>query len=260
MKWKKPILTNAMLADLKVRSPKLKYLSIWQANVEILSPRYLPPSMTRLHILNCITAPRCMKDVNSFLPNITELDFSGCSRVDNFDLEDLCCWVNLKILRINNCYRVSDNGVQKVSNFMPHLHTFCLSSINATDLSVHHISRSLKELKTLDISGCTKLTDSCLQSIQSLKSLESLNISRCKQITIAGLNLLPNLKKLKQLKIVDIAVSLAELDSFKKKLPALCDLETTIIEEQSSSDEEEETLDYYQDLHNAGAEILVLME
>ncbi|KAK6180564.1 hypothetical protein SNE40_012696 [Patella caerulea] len=213
-KNKKYSMSDAMLKDLCERCPNIKTLHLYQCNTDNLDCQKLPATLTALAIRSSVWQPRWFKLHNkpALLPLLKSLDVSGSARVDNFDIEDLNQWSNLEELKMNECYRVGQNGLTSISMNLTKLKNLELAGTMITELSMHHISRHLKLLEKLNLSRAVGLSDSCLDEISSgLTQLRYLNISGCSEVTCGGIKSLLSLKKLETLVLKNIMLSDTEL-------------------------------------------------
>lgn len=82
-------------------------------------------------------------------------------------------------LFLNNCYYISDENLNELSNSIMHLD---ISGCNITDNGANIIAERCRDLHTLSVARCTKLTDaSLLQFAGTYKYLVKLNISGCRE-------------------------------------------------------------------------------
>ncbi|XP_067677099.1 F-box/LRR-repeat protein 12-like [Haliotis asinina] len=186
-KWKKHSLSDAMLLDLQERCPKMLSLTLVKCNTDNLNSKNLPRSLKQLTMNQCAWTPRWLKTSNDL--DLTNLDLTKCSRVDNLDLGDITeKFPNLKHLVLNHCYRVTESGLEKIVTTLTNLTHLELSDTACSDLTIHHMCRKLPHLKNLNLSRCGQMNQSSLGTIAgALKELQSLNLSYCRQVSLEGL-------------------------------------------------------------------------
>lgn len=183
---KKHSLTNAMLQDIKERCPNIKELYLHGCNTEILDATLLPMSITSLTIASSSWKPRWLKQ--ALFSNLIYLSLKDSVRVDNFDVEDIIKFTDIKKLILRKCYRISDPGFQKIATSFTNLEELDLSCTECSDLALHHFSRHLVNLHTLVLTNCKNITDSGLFTlVTGLKKLENLDVTNSKKITNEGI-------------------------------------------------------------------------
>ncbi|XP_006825615.1 F-box/LRR-repeat protein 12-like [Saccoglossus kowalevskii] len=182
-------LSNAVLMDLKERCPNLKYLEVVEANFGALEVTSLPKSLATLVLRSCQLPMRWFKGMkeHNALPELEYLDLTRCTRIAQFDLRDIAIRKHIKVLKLSNCYRINDTGVQHITEEFPDLEVLELNACDITDLSLHHISRHLKKLKMLNLSQCVSLSDSGVVSLSTLKSLHWLSVYQCHKLSEDGI-------------------------------------------------------------------------
>lgn len=194
-------LSDAMLEELDQRCPNISSLTLVQCNTDNLHCKKLPKSLNRLTMTQCLWTPRWLSSLDDL--DLTHLDLSGSTRVDNFDMSDIVKkFPNLASLALNGCYRVGESGVSKVATSLVKLRHLELSQTACSDLAVHHISRLLPRLQHLNLSQCSQLTQSSLGSIAaSLTGLESLDMTATSQLKLEGFMQLNACTSLRHLKL-----------------------------------------------------------
>ncbi|KAK7491941.1 hypothetical protein BaRGS_00016787 [Batillaria attramentaria] len=200
----KPPLSESMVEDLKGRCPSLYWLHIEPGNVTNLSSAaLLPSSLTHLTLLKNTWQPRWLKDCGAALPNLIYLDLSETVRIDNQDVKDIAEFTKLQTLKLDGCYRLSEQGLQEIPKALTSLTSLSLSKCNTTDLVAHHIGRNLKELRELDLSYSKSLTSSSLPALaEGLTKLEYLNLDWCMHLTLHHIPGLAKSKSLRKLSLV----------------------------------------------------------
>ncbi|VDD87307.1 unnamed protein product [Enterobius vermicularis] len=156
----------------------------------------------------------CLK---SFSAKLEHVLLDGCSRLERLCLEDLCLRSpNVKELRLNGCFRISDENINSITRCMSNLEKFSLCGDNFTmitssglvalsqltnlsELMLDHnsaVSNELLEalfvpssrLRKLSIAyaGCSvALTESSLTRIGKLQFLEDVDLSALTAVTNA---------------------------------------------------------------------------
>ncbi|XP_033097079.1 F-box/LRR-repeat protein 12-like isoform X2 [Anneissia japonica] len=157
-------LSHALLEELSSRCPKLTCILIQCANLTMIKSHKFPRNLKRLYIVHCEVTPHWLKSAveENRLKSMEELSFCDSKRFSDIDIDYVSKLTNLKLLNLNNCYRITDEAVNKLTNSLLGLKTLILSGCSITDLSIHFVSHRLKNIQTLDISRCTTLTNSSL--------------------------------------------------------------------------------------------------
>ncbi|XP_046552496.1 F-box/LRR-repeat protein 12-like [Haliotis rubra] len=217
-KWKKHSLSDAMLLDLQERCPKMLSLTLVKCNTDNLNCKNLPRSLKHLTMNQCAWTPRWLK--TSIDLDLTNLDLTKCSRVDNFDLADIAeKFPNLKHLVLNHCYRVTESGLEKIVTMLTDLTHLELSDTACSDLTIHHMCRNLPHLKNLNLSRCGQMNQSSLGTIAgALKELQSLNVAYCRQISLEGLTQLTAAPALCNLVLEGCKLTEADIKSLNESL------------------------------------------
>ncbi|KAL5021274.1 hypothetical protein ScPMuIL_000429 [Solemya velum] len=200
-KWKKHTVSDAMIADLKDRCPNLHEFHLASCNTDNLDSLKLPTTLQKLVLHNCTWQPRWLRGTsNNLISSLSWIDLTGCSRVDNFDLEDISKFSKLEVLILNNCYRVGETGMNHIAASLTHITHLEVSGTMCNDLSIHKMSRNLSKLEYLNISQCPEITQSSLMTIASgLKKLKHIDISHGMNLKLESLFCLSELKYLRVL-------------------------------------------------------------
>ncbi|ESP02459.1 hypothetical protein LOTGIDRAFT_84554, partial [Lottia gigantea] len=153
-KYKKHTISNAMLDDLAKRCPNIKSILLYECNTDNLECTKLPITLKTLIIQDSIWRPGWFRTGNEVKPhpNLKHLDLSGCSRIDNQDINDFIVWEDLEVLVLNRCYRVSEEGIVTIATHFPKLKQLELSGTMLGELAIHQISRNKSQLEHLNIS------------------------------------------------------------------------------------------------------------
>jgi Leucine-rich repeat (LRR) protein len=143
-------------------------------------------------------------------------------RIDNHDLGDIAQFSKLTTLKLDGCYRVSEQGIQKLAEGLAELESLNLHGCVVSDLSLHRITRHLGKLRELDVSAMTGtptiLTDSCLSSFSLLDKLETLSLScQIGDDSRIQLKSLPALRGCSSLKELCVNVEKTELNESEEE-------------------------------------------
>jgi hypothetical protein len=99
--------------------------------------------------------------------------------------EEIRSCVSLKHLNLSENRKVTDDGLQGLTNFS-HVIELNLSSCDITD-DIFQTLRKLSSLRNLNLSFCNRITDAGLKSLRDLRHLSYLDLQGCPRITRAGL-------------------------------------------------------------------------
>ena len=224
----KPPLSESMLEELKERCPSLSWLHMEPGNVTNLpSATLLPSSLTHLSLCKCTWQPRWLKDCASHFPHLVYLDLSGSVRVDNHDMNDLAQFHTLHTLKLDECYRLGDQGLQEIATSLTALTFLSLRGCNVSDLVVHHLCRHLTSLQVLDLSDSKVLTDSSVPLlVASLPKLEELMLDGCVKLTGKVFSALCKSTSLRQLSLVETHIEISAEDGpHWRELKTKCEVE-----------------------------------
>ena len=199
----KPPLSEPMLEELRGRCPALSWLHMEPGNVTNLpSATLLPGSLTHLTLRKSTWQPRWLKDCANHFTNLVYLDLTDTVRVDNHDMKDIAHFTKLHTLMLDNCYRLSEQGLQEIVKALTLLTSLSLRGCDTSDLVVHHIGRHLTALQYLDLSGSKSLTESCLPMLAGLAELEQLILNECQNLTIKAFSVLCTSHNLRKVSLV----------------------------------------------------------
>lgn len=221
--WKKATLSEAILRDLVERCPNMVTLELTQANLTNVTIDNLPPKIKTLIITDSLVSPKWFQSLatkNFIMSKLERVDLSNSSKTSNNDVKHLCRRPSITDLKLDRCYRITDEGFQAITE---HLNLFALSleETAITDLAVRRMSRNLKGLCRLNLSRCMQITDGAVTSVASgLNMLEMISFAHCPQITEEAVKKLARLKKsVKHIDLTGLSVSTESIDELKKKLP-----------------------------------------
>ena len=131
----------------------------------------------------------------------------------NSSLDETDSWPNgvgggvgnaLRVLRLNNCWELSNHAVSQVALCLPQLRHLSLSGCSKiTDDAVEVIAEQMQCLQHLDLSWCGRISDGALEFIACdlAKSLIELILDRCINITDNGLGFVATMSRLEVLSI-----------------------------------------------------------
>ncbi|KAF5474015.1 hypothetical protein F2P56_005956 [Juglans regia] len=96
---------------------------------------------------------------------------------------------NLECLNLNGCQKISDKGIEAITNACPTLKVFSIYwNVRITDMGIKHLVKNCKYVTELNLSGCKNISDKSLQLVaENYSKLELLNLTRCTKLTDHGL-------------------------------------------------------------------------
>lgn len=162
-----------------------------------------------------------------FGSQLESLYLDGSSKVDEMAFEDLCTSCGgLKELRINECYKITDENLSMIARRMEDLSilTLCGDGFkNLTSAGLIHISH-MKKITELALDYNTLVNDELLVSISAglplLSSLSLANAGDDSSISAEGVAAIKNLTELTQLDVSSLAAVnskvLAQLRTLQK--------------------------------------------
>lgn len=188
----KPPLSESMLEEVCSRCPKLWWLHMEPGSItNITSATLLPSSLTHLTLRRCTWQPRWLSGCHGHFSQLVYLDLSDTVRVDNYDMKDVANFTSLRTLKLDNCYRLSEQGLKEIVQNLTQLTSLSLRGCNTSDLVIHHLSRHLTALEDLDLSGSKSLTESSLPGlVEGLPSLKCLKVDNCVNLTVKAFSAL----------------------------------------------------------------------
>ncbi len=213
-----------MLKDLQDRCPNMIILELCQANLTNVSVDNLPKMLKQLIIKSSLVTPGWFNGLTTssvILQNLCHVDLSYSSKTSNTDIKHICTRKSITFLKLNGCYRVTEEGLKHISDNLLGLTVLHISETACTDLSLHHISRQQKKLQELDISKCGQITDGGLGSvITGLSELTWLSIADCPKIAVSAARQLTKLIKLKHLNVAKNDFDASLMQDLKSSLPS----------------------------------------
>lgn len=185
------------------------------------SANLLPSSLTHLTLRKSTWQPRWLKDCADHFTHLVYLDLTGTVRVDNHDMKDIAQFSKLHTLKLDNCYRLSEQGLQEIVQALTLLTFLSLQGCDTSDLVVHHIGRHLTALQYLDVSGSKSLTESCLPMLASLAKLEQLMLNECHNLTVKAFSALCMSHSLRKVSLVltESRISEDDIAQWRNEMP-----------------------------------------
>lgn len=183
---KKSTISDAVLKDLKERCPNLKQFEISHANLSSVNLASFPTATNTLILTNCLMPSGWFEWLsNSNCPQfkLTHLDLTESRKLTDSDLSNICRnQLELVILKLNGCYRLSGQGMKVMTN-LKELVTLEMSHTRCDDLLMHHLCVATRKLQRLDLSFCAQINDECLENIATLPYLKFLVLIGCKAVS-----------------------------------------------------------------------------
>ena len=159
-------------------------------NIDNMEASMLPESIEKLVFHGCYWPSHWLQNMShKQLPHLIHVDVSCTKRIDTFDIQDICAFKDLKVLKANECYRIIPQSLQDVCQSLTHLEELefgftGIRNVEEMELSIHHMTRNLLRLKRLNLSGCPAVRcKSVCDILIALKQLEYLNVSSCPEVS-----------------------------------------------------------------------------
>ena len=237
-------MSDAMLQDLRERCPNMSTLELIKTNMSNVSIDNLPQKLTTLIITRSMIPPRWFQHLNkeNFLPDLQVLDLSFSTKTSNADLKDISVKDSIRVLKLNGCYRLTEDGLKAIAEKMTQLEELEISGTGCTEGVLHVMCRNMTNMKGLNLSQCERLTPGCLDCIGSgLRQLEWLDVSDCHQVTDDTLPHLQKMTKLKKLIGSGTEVSKEGVEKLQAMIPK-CEIiiylhETDVMYAEESDEE-----------------------
>ena len=160
------------------------------------------PSLKELNLSLCKdVSDNSLGRIATNCKNLCSLDLGGCIKVTNTGLL-LISWGLKKLIFLNlrSCRQISDHGIGHLSGVdAGGKYTSAPSALRIlklqdcqklTDDSLKHISVGMPDLKNINLSFCVSVTDTGLKSLAKLPHLESLNLRSCDNVSDIGVGFL----------------------------------------------------------------------
>ncbi|XP_042939887.1 F-box protein At3g58530 isoform X3 [Carya illinoinensis] len=103
---------------------------------------------------------------------------------------------NLECLNLNGCQKISDKGIEAITNACPMLKVFSIYwNVRITDMGIKHLVKNCKYVTELNLSGCKNISDKSLQLVaENYPKLELLNLTSFTDEAYKSISFLTQLK------------------------------------------------------------------
>ena len=136
-----------------------------------------PIHLQTLSLRNCIQINTGLS-LFSTSTQLTDLDLSGCSSIDDYGFQHLSTLTQMEKLNIQNCSSITDASIYLISYFTSLKYLNISYNSNLTDTSLYSITR-LIQLQDLNISFNMNFSYSALIILSHLTNLTKLNVCSC---------------------------------------------------------------------------------
>jgi len=219
--------TGQFFADVMHQSPSLKRLHLIQVNLTNVSIGLLPNNLESLAITESFLPYTWFQLLTEsrmpILPHLRDLDLSRSSKTTDADLGHIArAWSELRVLKLNYCYRVKADGLRIVALLLHRLEVLEIAGTRCDDVAVHHICRELAAtLRLLNVSECLSFTDICASTVAAtLTNLQSLDVSKCPRLSNDGVRVFAKLStNLRCLNISSTAAGDDTVELLRRSLP-----------------------------------------
>lgn len=218
-------LSNTILKNLKKKYPNLKKIHLKNYNTINLNPNLLPSNLIKLTLKNYTIKPNLIKHFTKNLPKLSYLNISKTIKFNNKKLSYIYNTNQLKILIINNYYKITAKNLSKTTQQITNLKKIKIKNTTIKNknqnfkLTTHHITRHIISLKHLNLQNYKPLTSNILKILLSnLKKLKTLNITYYLIKYDSFINIKPYLKKIKLLKIYSSKIKHQQIKNLKSIL------------------------------------------
>jgi len=228
-KWKTESITIIFLQQLHSQCPNLKIFKVMDMYISSkLTINAFPSSILQLKLHNCEFGNHSgffhTTSGNSCLPGLRTLDISYCTGFPGTVLHQIASWKSLEQLRLESCFRITDNNVHYLCKELKHLCELDIRGTSTGDISLQMLRTHQKDLVKLWVGagGRNKqITNSGVFALHGLrKSLTLLDLTNS-DLTNDGLEyLLKNFTKLQTLIIRGSKVTEGVIELWKTKLPS----------------------------------------
>lgn len=148
---------------------KLQQLILYGCSINDTALSYVIFGCSELHYIDCTSIGSSinkltditLRDIASYVNNITYINMSGCNQITNqgiLALSESC--KTLHILKLAHCTELNNTAMEYLST-----------------------GQAQHTLQQLDVSGCYRLTDQGIAQLLRMTSLNSLNIAQCVNVT-----------------------------------------------------------------------------
>ncbi|XP_054164008.1 F-box/LRR-repeat protein 14-like [Oppia nitens] len=207
-------LHNALFESLVTRGiKKIQILSIRRSVREVVNG---VPNLESLNLIGCynLTDEWLTNALQRPVDTLTELNLSMCKPITDDSLDKISQFLrNLETLDLSGCSNITNAGLLHLSKSLKRLKYLNLRSCrNISDTGIGHISGSTQQtesigagiltLEFLGLQDCQKICDDSLRYIASkLHKLKSINLSFCSTITDYGLKHLSSMFSLREINL-----------------------------------------------------------
>lgn len=182
-------ISDAILKDLASRCQNLSKLYLHSLNLSHVKLESFPRSLKTLSLIGSLLPFGWFKDMHekNILPKIQKLDVAECSTIRDRDLSEIAnnC-KSLHVLRLNNCYRITPIGLQKILFGLPALTELAVSGLRMINPTLRALEGH-KKLEILNFSLVEQVSDAWVISMTKMASLHTIYLAGCKNITDEGL-------------------------------------------------------------------------
>ncbi|OWM90654.1 F-box/LRR-repeat protein 20 [Punica granatum] len=164
--------------------------------------------LRRLQLAGCrLITDLALQSLSENCQRLEELGLQGCTSITDFGITQLVkCCKKIKLLDISKCSNVGDEGVSNVAKSCSlNLKTLkLLDCYEVKDESIISLATYCKNLETLVISGCKDISDEAMKSLASAcgSSLRKLRMDWCLSISDCALSCI--LTQCRSLEALDI--------------------------------------------------------
>ncbi|XP_055379384.1 F-box/LRR-repeat protein 14 [Condylostylus longicornis] len=214
--------------------------SVWKGveaklHLKRSSPNLFPSLVKRgIKKVQILSLRRTLKDVVVNVPQLTELNLSGCYNVTDMNLGhafsiDL---PNLKVLDLSLCKQITDSSLGRIAQYLKNLETLELGGCcNITNTGLLLIAWGLKKLKHLNLRSCWHISDQGIGHLAGLSkktaegnlALESLGLQDCQRLSDEALGHIA--QGLTSLKVINLSFCVSVTDSGLKHLAKMPELQ-----------------------------------
>ncbi|KAK2588985.1 hypothetical protein KPH14_001834 [Odynerus spinipes] len=172
-----------------LRRADLSY-SYWLGSSHLVDLLGVHPGLTHLDLTGC-NGPQMRCDFIEITKcrNLTSVRLRGCDWLTADFLLSLVHYNrNLRRLVLADCYRISDEAVESMFEFLTALTDLSLEKTAITDKTLlAMIERGATAIECLDLRYCHGITDHGLMVLRALRSIRKLWVLGCGSVTERGL-------------------------------------------------------------------------
>eukprot|EP01117_Protostelium_nocturnum_P020047 TRINITY_DN8855_c0_g1_i2.p1 TRINITY_DN8855_c0_g1~~TRINITY_DN8855_c0_g1_i2.p1 ORF type:complete len:848 (+),score=159.19 TRINITY_DN8855_c0_g1_i2:317-2860(+) len=121
----------------------------------------------------------------SFCPKLEELWLDSCSKLSDQSVNKISQFCSIKVLRLTGIFRITDASIMHLAIHNPSLQILFLGKCyRITDASIIKVAKHCKNIRHLQLNGCKSITDASIMHLsQHSFSLNKLVLDACPQIT-----------------------------------------------------------------------------